>query len=74
MHYTVNRIMLDLAMSIIYNMRVNNFQVFELQDTTMVKSLLKQIVKLQADILGWSLVFDLISDIKEQLGDKLSPE
>ena len=64
MHYTVNRIMLDLAMSIIHNMQVNNFQVFELQDTTVVKSLLKQIIKLQANILGWSLMFDVISDIK----------
>ena len=58
MHYIVNRIMLDLAVS---NMRVNNFQVFELQDTSMVKSLLKKIVKLQSNGL-WCFILFLTSN------------
>ena len=43
---TVDRIILDLAISIIYHVRINNFNILELENASVFKGFLKKIIKL----------------------------
>ena len=71
---TMDRIVFHLAIPIIYNIRVHNFKVLELQDTFVFKCLIKQIFKLQAYGFCKPLMFYFILYIKKQFGNNLCPK